>query len=104
VITLDQNNSGQTLDLPVGQVLELRLAENPTTGYRWAFVENGAPVCVVVNDHFDAPAGPPGRGGEHTWQIKGAAPGECNIALQYRRGFQSEAAAQSFRLHVNVRQ
>ena len=102
MIVLDQNNSGQSLDLRIGQVMELRLAENPTTGYRWAFLRNGQPYCVVVNDRFDTPGGPPGRGGEHIWRIEGAAAGECDIAMQYSRGFQADSVARSFTLHVNV--
>ena len=65
MISVDQNFDGQTVDLPVGQVMELRLAENPTTGYRWTFVANGKPVCVVVADRYERPSGPPGQGGEH---------------------------------------
>ena len=66
MIVVDQSYSGQTLDLPFGQVMELRLAENPTTGYRWTFLANGEPACVVLSDHFERPTGPPGQGGEHT--------------------------------------
>ena len=75
--------------------MELRLAENPTTGYRWTFVQNGAPACVVLSDRFERPPGPPGQGGEHAWQIKGAAVGECDIAMQYRRSFQPDAAGRT---------
>ena len=102
MIVIDQNNSGQTIDLPIGQVMELRLAENPTTGYRWTVVADGAPACVVVGDRCERPAGPPGQGGEHTWQIQGALVGECRIAMQYGRSFQPNSAAQSFALHVRV--
>ena len=102
MIVIDQNQSGQTIDLPVGQVMELRLAENPTTGYRWTIIANGAPVCLVVSDQFDGPSGPPGKGGEHRWQIKGAAIGECDIAMKYRRSFEQDTAANSFALHVRV--
>ena len=102
MITIDQAQSGHTVDLPVGQVMELRLAENPTTGYRWAFTDKCEPACVVVGDRFERPAGPPGAGGQHVWQIKGASPGVCDIAMQYRRSFQRDAPAQSFTLHVRV--
>ncbi len=101
-MVVDQSYSGQTLDLLFGQVMELRLAENPTTGYRWTFLANGEPVCVVLNDHFERPTGPPGQGGEHTWQIKGAVVGECDIAMQYSRSFQQDAVGNSFALHVRV--
>ena len=102
MIVVDQSFAGRTLDLPVGQVMELRLAENPTTGYRWDFVTDGAPVCVVVADRFEPPAGPPGSGGAHSWQIKGTAAGECDIAMHYRRSFEPASPAKSFALHVRV--
>jgi inhibitor of cysteine peptidase len=102
VISVDQSVNGQTIDLPVGQVMELRLAENPTTGYRWTFVTDGKPVCVVVADQFQRPSGPPGAGGEHSWQIKGVAVGVCDIALRYGRSFEPNAPGKSFDLHVHV--
>ncbi len=102
MIIVDQTNSGQTVDLPVGQVMELRLAENPTTGYRWSFTADGTPTCAVLNDRFDRPGGPPGQGGQHTWQIKGVAVGNCDISMQYRRSFAPDAVAGSFNLHVRV--
>jgi len=103
-MTVDQAQSGRTLDLPVGQVLELRLAENPTTGYRWAFVTDGTPTCAVLGDRFEGANGPPGQGGEHSWTIKGVKPGACDIAMQYRRSFQPDAPAGSFALHIRVTQ
>ena len=104
MILIDQSFAGRSVDLPVGQVMELRLAENPTTGYRWEFVANGAPVCVVMSDRFENPPGPPGHGGVHAWQIKGAVAGQCEIAMQYRRSFQPDAVGNSFALHVRVTQ
>lgn len=104
MISVDQSQSGHTVDLPVGQMMELRLAENPTTGYHWTLVKNGAPVCLLISDRFEHQPGPPGQGGEHAWQIKGAAVGECDIAMQYRRGFEPDAAGKSFAMHVRVTQ
>jgi inhibitor of cysteine peptidase len=104
VIVVDQNQSGQTIDLPVGQVMELRLAENPTTGYRWTFATNGAPACLIVSDRFENAGGPPGQGGEHAWQIKGALVGECDVTMHYARSFQPDAPTRSFALHVRVTQ
>lgn len=102
MIMIDQAQSGHSVDLPVGQVIELRLAENPTTGYRWVFTAKGDPTCVVVGDRFEGSAGPPGAGGEHIWQIRGATLGECDIAMQHRRSFQPDTPTQSFTLHVRV--
>jgi|SRR5215469_18766939 len=102
MISIDQNFNGQTVDLAAGQVMELRLKENPTTGYRWTFVTNGEPICVVVADQYQHPTGPPGQGGEHRWQIKGATVGDCTIALQYGRSFEPNAPMREFGVHVHV--
>jgi predicted secreted protein len=83
-------------------VIELRLAENPTTGFVWSFVTNGGPACAVVADSFAGPAGPPGAGGQHTWRFEGRQPGTCAIALVKRRPGQTTGAAQDFSLEVRV--
>jgi inhibitor of cysteine peptidase len=99
---VDDGFAGRTIDLAVGQVMELRLAENPTTGFRWNFVSTGAPSCVVVDDTFQTPGGPPGQGGMREWRIEGMQPGECDIALHYRRSFEQSPPSRSFTLHVGV--
>ena len=99
---LDDSFAGKTVDLPVGQVMELRLAENPTTGFSWVFVSKGEPACAVIGNAYKAPGGPPGQGGAHEWRIEGAQAGECDLALHYRRSFEQAPPARSFTLHVRV--
>ena len=101
-MVVDQGFAGRTVDLPVGQVLELRLAENPTTGFRWTFIAQGEPVCVVLGSAYQAPSGPPGRAGDHVWEIKGIQPGECELKLSYARPWEKVPAADSFTVHVHV--
>lgn len=100
-MVIDQGFAGRTVDLPVGQVVELRLAENPTTGFRWVFVSQGGPVCAVLGGDFRAPSGPPGRAGEHVWEIKGVQPGECELTLSYARPWET-APARTFTVNVHV--
>ncbi|MGO8919873.1 MAG: protease inhibitor I42 family protein [Stellaceae bacterium] len=103
MIYIDESFLDQTVRLPVGQVMELRLKENPTTGFRWSFAADSAPSCTVLCDVFVPRGNPPGAGGEHTWQIKAVREGTCDLRLVYRRSFEPSAeAAQSFTLHVQV--
>ena len=102
MISIDQSQAGQTIDLPVGQVIELRLAENPTTGFRWVFTSQAGPACVVVDDSFQPGSTAPGAGGEHHWEVRGVRPGACELSLAYRRGFEHAPPAQAFTLHVRV--
>jgi predicted secreted protein len=103
MLLLDDSAAGQAVHLAVGQVIELRLAENPTTGFVWSVVRDGAPACAVISEGFAAPqAAPPGQGGRKTWRIEGRQAGDCDILLVNRRPFEPRGAQRDFVLHVRV--
>jgi inhibitor of cysteine peptidase len=99
---VDENSNGATVDLTVGEVFEIQLAENPTTGFRWQVHTDGGPVCQPVDDRFESPSGPPGRGGVHVWRFRAWQNGAGQIDLVYRRSWET-AAAKTFTLHVRVK-
>jgi len=102
MLLVDETFLAQTVELPVGQVMELRLKENPTTGFRWAFAADGEPFCKLLGDAFQQGKGP-GAGGEHTWRVMAVRLGTCELRLFYRRSFDADAPpARSFVLHVKV--
>jgi inhibitor of cysteine peptidase len=104
---IGESSDGKTVDLAVGQVMELRLAENPTTGFRWQLHRDGTPVCRITAD-FTEPAtneGPsiPGKSGTHVWRIEAVQPGSGDMALTYARNWEaSRPTAMSFTLHIHV--
>jgi len=101
---IDASHSGQQVALQVGQAAELRLPENPTTGFRWFVVSDGGPACRLDDNGFHGPDGPPGRGGEHVWELVGVSAGACELQLAYRRSFGSAAAGGTgFALNVQVK-
>jgi len=103
MISVDQSYAGQTIDLQVGQVMELRLSENPTTGFHWVFTAAGGPACALSGDSFQPPTGGAlGAGGEHRWDIRAVRPGICDLSLAYRRSFESGPPARFFNIHVRV--
>jgi inhibitor of cysteine peptidase len=103
MLYIDEGFLNQTIQLPVGQMIELRLNENPTTGFRWSFAADGKPSCTVVSDSFAPQEGPPGTGGRHAWQIKAILAGNCHLELLYRRPYDADAApAQTFSLDIRV--
>jgi inhibitor of cysteine peptidase len=101
---LDQTAAGQTVDVSVGQAIELRLPENPSTGFRWQLAADPGPACAVVGDTYTAGANRPGAGGEHTWTLRAARPGICELRLVYRRPFENLPPAQSFAVTVEVQE
>jgi inhibitor of cysteine peptidase len=97
------SSNGQTIRLAVGEVIELRLAENPTTGFRWQLMANEGSACSVVSDRFEEPSGAPGGGGQHSWMIEATEPGACVIELRYRRRWgEPPEPERTFRVHVLV--
>jgi len=103
---VDERQNGQTLKLAPGEVFEIVLAENPTTGHRWYVAATGAPFCTLQSDAYEPPTGQatPGRGGLHRWKFQAAEPGAGAIELVYRRPWEKDTSpARTFRLHVEVR-
>src|SRR5579859_7680971 len=100
---IDDSMNGQSIDVAVGEVIEIRLDENRTAGYQWRLVDDGARVCTRVGDSYQAGTGPLGQSGSHRWELRATRPGEATIALAYRRPWeQDEAAARTFSLHLRV--
>jgi inhibitor of cysteine peptidase len=105
MLSIDASYLGRTVDLVVGEIMELRLEENPTTGFRWSMVGDGAPACTVETSAFEARSAVPGQGGERAWRFRAALAGSCDIRLLYRRGWESDAkSARTFEVHVQVRE
>jgi inhibitor of cysteine peptidase len=104
IMQVDKTYDGREVTLAIGEVLELSLAENPTTGFRWGFAVKPEPVCTIVKSVFESATVPPGKGGTHHWQFQAVHPGSGTIELQYRRPWEKEApASRTFKLTVHVR-
>jgi len=104
MIHVDQSYNGHEVTLAVGQVMELVLSENRTTGFRWDLKTKAEPVCELVKSTFDPPKGHPGNAGIHRWQFQAVHSGSANIELEYRRPWEKDAApAKIYKLGVRVR-
>jgi inhibitor of cysteine peptidase len=102
----DEHANGQAIRLSRGETFAVRLEENPSTGFRWQIVTDGAPTCVLAGDAYRA-AGKamPGRPGRHTWTFRAERAGQATIELVSRRTWESHAPpAKVFRLTVTVSQ
>jgi inhibitor of cysteine peptidase len=103
-VLVDETFNNRTVEVTVGKTIEVHLPENPTTGFRWQLTSDGGPACVMTDDQFIAQAGPPGKGGDHTWKFKAIRPDESDIELGYRRRWENSASAsRTFKIHVKVR-
>jgi predicted secreted protein len=83
--------------LKVGQVLEIELQGNASTGYQWQLVEDGSPVVTPATPPTsaatsDKPAEPVMVGAPSTsrWWFQAAQPGRTTVRLVYRRPWEKD--------------
>lgn len=104
MMQVDRSYNGRQVTLAVGEVVEISLAENPTTGFRWDLKVKPEPACAFVKSTFEPATGPPGKGGTHRWQFQAVRSGTGEIELEYRRPWEHNTPpAQTFKLSVRVR-
>src|SRR5690606_18557298 len=75
LIAANETNRDQELQVPVGSILYLNLASNPTTGHTWTIVGGADGVIrstgsayLLDNNTDSLPAA--GQGGRHFWRFQ----------------------------------
>jgi inhibitor of cysteine peptidase len=100
-VVLTQTQSGKRVNAAPADVIVIRLAEQPTTGYRWQ-VENAVGL-VQTGDDFTVSSNAPGTGGERTFRFAIQQSGTAQIALSLRRPWEAGTApAAHFEVTVEV--
>jgi inhibitor of cysteine peptidase len=106
-VTVSAAQSGTSVALASGQDLVVRLPSNPTTGYRWIYVEpKDAVLRVDGPSTFEAAqsaAGAVGAGGTEIWKLAPFKSGQQQLRFEYRRPWeQGVAPAQTATYSVTV--
>ena len=102
--SFDQTDNGGNYSVSLGAAIELRLPENPTTGYSWNL---SVPAGIaVLNDSYlpsETSGGVVGSGGTRIWFLKAVQPGEQVVSGVYRRPWEPVAGNETgFRLTLLV--
>jgi inhibitor of cysteine peptidase len=101
--TYAERDDGTSASLTSGDVFEVRLAETPTTGYRWHLSDWDHSILEVTREEFHPPGTPrSGAGGEHVWEFVARAPGRLSLHWAYRRRWESGSPAKTFSLTVSI--
>lgn len=81
--TITESQDGSVLKAKVGDALEVRLPEVPTTGYRWEVVT--LPLWLtVVHSHLTLEDPSVGGGGTRSLRLRVDGPGEGAVVLELR--------------------
>lgn len=81
-----EEDNGSTVQEGLGQQFDVRLAENPTTGYSWNLTLSDG--LSLIRDEYIPGSGPeqrPGAGGIRSFSLKAEEQGEQAVSGEYRR-------------------
>jgi inhibitor of cysteine peptidase len=101
-----KTDSGTTCELEVGENFEIRLPENPTTGYTWAAVKIPEGLLRPESESFEAETADPrivGRGGTKVMVFKALKAGSGELELRLRRPWEKDAFIDSFVLKITIK-
>ncbi len=90
-IPLTGQNNGGEVRAQAGDTLEINLAENATTGYRWEPDAVDAHMLRLEASTGDYPASKPGSGGNAHFQVKVLAAGSTILSFKYWRRWEGDA-------------
>lgn len=90
-LVLTEADAGRTVEVAPGAEVQLRLPENPTTGYRWTLTVTPAGCLQVTADAFERPdTAAVGAGGVRVVDVKPAGVPSCELGLAHRRPWEGE--------------
>jgi len=102
---LTERNAGETIALSLGDMVNVRLAENPTTGSTWTTPQFDN-VCLTLDDdrYVTRAQDTIGGGGVREFAFRALRVGQTQVRTVLKRPWEDDAQAQSaFVLTVIVR-
>jgi predicted secreted protein len=103
-VGLTKRDSGRTVFLRDGDVVQITLAENRSTPYRWAFQTRPSRTVLRLTKSVyvpsPAPPGVVGRGGHHIYTFKAVGTGTTALKLVLRYIANPKKVASTFSLRV----
>jgi inhibitor of cysteine peptidase len=103
-ITVTQNDRGGSFEAAPGDVVLIRLEENPTTGYRWEIEEVDTSVLDPTDtDYSMSDEAGIGGGGVRTFAFTARSSGTTRVRLRLRQEWDPENPAEDFEAAVTVR-
>jgi inhibitor of cysteine peptidase len=107
MIQVDDSFDGRLVELKVGEMIEITLNENVSTGYRWILPlklrSKWRPTLRQVKETPQARSTQPGTPGVRCLYFEALREGKGEVQLEYRRSWEALAkAARTFRLRFEV--
>ncbi len=104
--TLTAKDAGATIHVKQGDLVDVTLEGNPTTGYTWEALPGSESILQQQGEpQFKPSSSALGSGGEMTLQFKAVEAGTADLKLVYHRSFEPNVPPlQSFEATIVVGQ
>lgn len=103
-VQVDQASNGKAFRLFVGQILSLRLLENPSTGFQWIVEENESSPLEQKESMFRPTPGGPGAGGTRVFRFLAKGIGLVRLKLMCQRPwFAPSKPSETFSINLRIR-
>ena len=93
--TLSESDNGRTVELQVGDKLDVTLNENPSTGFTWEIGSVDEAIIKQVGESEFKPGTGIGASGQRTFHFEAVASGQSDLQLVYHRPFETNAPPSS---------
>jgi len=101
--SFSQTDNGGTYNVSLDEEFELRLPENPTTGYTWVLsVTDGLSISNETYLPDDTSGKLVGSGGTRVWSLKAVQPGVQTISGIYSRPWESRRDASTLFFNLTL--
>src|SRR3954468_19695823 len=101
IVTESQN--GKSIKIPVGEVVEIHLSDNPTTGYRWSPADLGDAILSLQDSTYHQTNAAVGSGGKASWTLRAKAAGHAQLKFKHWRPWEGDPSIiDRFSLAVEV--
>jgi inhibitor of cysteine peptidase len=101
MLSLVETDNDRTVDARVGDVVQVSLPENATTGYRWTIDRYDEDIIEAVGSEPRYPADAVGSGGRVAFTFKAKKTGAGEIALKHWRHWEGDRSVIG-RFHVRL--
>ncbi len=91
---LTDTDNGKTVHVKIGEVINIQLKENPTTGYRWAVDSTSENIVFQQATFSPSPTQAIGSGGIRMFHfiVKQVGTGTASIHLKHWREWEGDAS------------
>jgi predicted secreted protein len=90
--SLTSSDNGKTIQVHVGDEIDIALDSRPTTGYGWAIEKSNETLLTLKQSNFSASSSSIGSSGTQMFTFVAKSAGTVNLQLKYWRSFAGDTS------------